>query len=289
MTKDCGLGKTQIALGMMSRYSRIALCFFCSSIAPAAALQNIFAQQWSSLVKTSPASSDSVEADLIRALTADTTNRPSELAILEMVQHLENSSSSIAQPAIAPEIYGRWRLLFTTAPDTASPIQRTATSSPSKFPIYQDIVLDVGGPDTNSDIEQQQQRLVVKQVIQFSEQALLSVNALASTTAYPLPELTERKSTGKVFGLNLLGVSLVGDEATQNSSQPDSRIDFVFDEGYFEVFQNQRIPYPVPFRLPLLRDWVKGWIDITYLSSRLRISRGNKGSLFVLVKEDAEP
>ena len=27
---------------------------------------------------------------------------------------------------------------------------------------------------------------------------------------------------------------------------------------------------------------VKGWIDVTYLSERLRIARGNKGTLFVL-------
>jgi hypothetical protein len=42
----------------------------------------------------------------------------------------------------------------------------------------------------------------------------------------------------------------------------------------------------VPFRSPLFRDWVKGWIDITFLSDRLRISRGNKGTTFVLAKED---
>ena len=43
--------------------------------------------------------------------------------------------------------------------------------------------------------------------------------------------------------------------------------------------------YPVPFRLPVLRDAVKGWIDITYLSDRVRIARGNKGTTFILAKE----
>jgi PAP_fibrillin len=62
---------------------------------------------------------------------------------------------------------------------------------------------------------------------------------------------------------------------------------FVFDEGNFLYKDSFKIPYPVPFRLPLFRDWVKGWIDVTYLSNRLRILSGNKGTTFVLIKEDS--
>lgn len=32
----------------------------------------------------------------------------------------------------------------------------------------------------------------------------------------------------------------------------------------------------------LLGDEAKGWLDTTYLSSQLRISRGNKGTTFIL-------
>jgi hypothetical protein len=85
----------------------------------------------------------------------------------------------------------------------------------------------------------------------------------------------------------VLGVSLVGDEAKEDPNRPNSRINFVFDEGNFD-FRNIRIPYPVPFRLPFLRDAVKGWIDLTFLSDRLRISRGNKGTTFVLLKEEED-
>jgi PAP_fibrillin len=113
----------------------------------------------------------------------------------------------------------------------------------------------------------------------------LRVDALASTSAYPLAELTQRKSTGKVLGLNILGVSLVGNEAQPDPTRPDSRIDFVFDEGKFD-FGSLQLPYPVPFRSALFRDWVKGWIDITWLSDRIRVSRGNKGSTFILIKEE---
>jgi hypothetical protein len=45
-----------------------------------------------------------------------------------------------------------------------------------------------------------------------------------------------------------------------------------------------KVPYPVPFKL--LGDEAKGWLDTTYLSptGALRISKGNKGTTFVLQK-----
>lgn len=217
--------------------------------------------------------------DQLLAVIAQTDQRLSTSEDIDrIVSQLERSAKTIPRPAIANQIYGRWRLLHTSNASTASPIQRKAVDA-SKFAIYQDITLNTKDPDTNDKV------LVVSQVVRFSDTAELRVDALASTSAYPLDELTERKSTGKVLGLNILGVSLVGEEAAPDPNRPDSRIDFVFDEGNFDVF-GLKIPYPVPFRLALFRDWVKGWIDITYLSERVRISRGNKGTTFVLVKED---
>uniref|UniRef100_A0A6U3SB38 Plastid lipid-associated protein/fibrillin conserved domain-containing protein n=1 Tax=Ditylum brightwellii TaxID=49249 RepID=A0A6U3SB38_9STRA len=206
--------------------------------------------------------------------------------IASLVKQLEESSDSISRPAIAPEVMGRWRLLTTTNADTASPIQRKAVDS-TKYKIYQDILLKTISDDNNEITSGEDERLIVSQVVKFSDTAELVVDALASTAAYPLEELTERKSTGKVLGVNVLGVSLVGEEALPDEDRPDSRIDFVFDEGNFN-FNGFNIPYPVPFRNPLFRDWVKGWIDVTYLSDRVRISRGNKGTTFVLAKETDE-
>jgi len=181
---------------------------------------------------------------------------------------------SIPRPAIAPEVYGRWRLLQTTNADTASPIQRKAVDT-TKFDIFQDIVFAENDPES----------LLVRQIVKFSDTNELCVDALASTSAYPLEELTDRERTGKILGLNILGVSMVGDEAEEDEARPDSRVRFVFDEGRFD-FGGFTIPYPVPFRNPLFRDAVKGWIDITYLSDRIRISKGNKGTTFILKKED---
>jgi len=213
-----------------------------------------------------------IEDDLLQAIDNLDGRLANSDRINELVAQLEQQEgASIPQPAIADQIYGRWRLLHTNNANTASPIQRKAVDS-SKFPIYQDIIFN------------DQNQLIVSQVVQFNSDFELRVDALASTSAYPLEELTARKGDGKILGLNVLGVSQVGEEA--EAASQDARIDFVFDEGKFDFGDRFSIPYPVPFRLPILRDAVKGWIDITYLSERVRISRGNKGTTFVLAKEE---
>lgn len=259
---------------------------FCILLGISNGLQNLIPKFSSPFQaqQSSKGKAGDLEKQLLAAITQngegrrlDNSNANDEITAL--VTALEQSKS-IPRPAIAPEVYGRWRLLYTTNADTASPIQRKAVDT-SKFPIYQDIVFSKESNDNN----QQQKKLIVSQVVKFNDKAELRVDALASTSAYPLLELTERKRTGKILGLNILGVSKVGDEAEPDPTRPDSRIDFVFDEGKFD-FGNFELPYPVPFRSALFRDAVKGWIDITFLSERLRISRGNKGSTFILVKED---
>ena len=67
--------------------------------------------------------------------------------------------------------------------------------------------------------------------------------------------------------------------ARTSDSQP-RRISFTFDEGYFESEGGLRLPYPVPFRL--LGDEAQGWLDTEFLSDRLRVSVGSKGTTFVL-------
>ncbi|WVZ65883.1 hypothetical protein U9M48_015174, partial [Paspalum notatum var. saurae] len=75
-------------------------------------------------------------------------------------------------------------------------------------------------------------------------------------------------------------------EATINDGK---RILFRFDRAAFAFkFLPFKVPYPVPFKL--LGDEAKGWLDTTYLShtGNIRISRGNKGTTFVLQKS-ADP
>lgn len=47
-----------------------------------------------------------------------------------------------------------------------------------------------------------------------------------------------------------------------------------------------RVPYPVPFRW--LGDKARGWLDVSYLDEGLRIARGNRGSVFVLVRKKVD-
>ncbi|ERN17088.1 hypothetical protein AMTRI_Chr09g33530 [Amborella trichopoda] len=70
------------------------------------------------------------------------------------------------------------------------------------------------------------------------------------------------------------------------SVKDGKRILFQFDRAAFSFkFLPFKVPYPVPFRL--LGDEAKGWLDTTYLShsGNIRISRGNKGTTFVLQKK----
>ena len=217
-----------------------------------------------------------LENQLLDTINSNSKRLDNSVEINSIVEQLEQSNWGIAEPAISSQVKGRWRLLHTNNAETASPIQRKAVDA-SKYNIYQDIVLRSDNDNT--------ERLIVSQVVKFGDKAQLAVDALASTSEYPLEELTARKGTGKILGINILGVSKVGDEAVEDVNRPNSRIVFVFDEGNFN-FDGFKVPYPVPFRLPIFRDAVKGWIDITYLSDRIRVSRGNKGTTFVLLKED---
>ncbi|KAH9618140.1 hypothetical protein KSS87_008493 [Heliosperma pusillum] len=70
------------------------------------------------------------------------------------------------------------------------------------------------------------------------------------------------------------------------SIKDGKRILFRFDRAAFAFkFLPFKVPYPVPFKL--LGDEANGWLDTTYLSDsgNIRISRGNKGTTFVLQKE----
>eukprot|EP00270_Netrium_digitus_P007951 TRINITY_DN2339_c0_g1_i4.p1 TRINITY_DN2339_c0_g1~~TRINITY_DN2339_c0_g1_i4.p1 ORF type:complete len:427 (+),score=68.97 TRINITY_DN2339_c0_g1_i4:44-1282(+) len=159
--------------------------------------------------------------------------------ISDSVEVLE-ANGGLPDPTEQPALEGRWQLMYTTRPGTASPIQRTFVGVDA-FKVFQEIVL------TGTDDPR------VSNIVEFSESfGLLKVQAAASV------------GSGR-------------------------RINFQFDRAAFELkFWPYRLPYPVPFRL--LGDEAKGWLDTTYLSPSgdLRISRGNKGTTFILQKELTE-
>jgi len=69
--------------------------------------------------------------------------------------------------------------------------------------------------------------------------------------------------------------------ASGSFDEATGRLAFTFDDAYLTAF-GLRIPYPVPFRL--LGDEASGYLDTRYVSDTLRVSKGNKGTTFILRK-----
>jgi len=182
----------------------------------------------------------SLEAALLEALIGvqgrgRNASRTQLLDVAEAVSALE-ATEGVVDPTGSPLIEGRWQLMYTTRPGTASPIQRTFVGVDA-FTVFQEIVLN-GTEDPR-----------VSNIVQFSKDiGELKVEAAASVNS-------------------------------------GNRILFRFDKAAFSLkFLPFKVPYPVPFKL--LGDEAKGWLDTTYLSPKgnIRISKGNKGTTFVLQK-----
>ncbi|CAM9098916.1 unnamed protein product [Chrysoparadoxa australica] len=214
-----------------------------------------------------------LEDKLFQAVSAvggrSSSSKQQQQEIESAISALE-AAGGILRPACSPTVNGRWRLLYTLQGGdraSASPIQKGFVGVKG-FGIYQNIDLTGQVPS-------------VTNVVDFGEKVgALEVQAVASTVDRPLAGFTPRAGDGKIFGIPLFGVS-----ETKPPKDPAARIDFKFDQAGFDLIPLPiSIPYPVPFRL--LGDDVKGWIDITYLSPRLRLSRGDTGTTFVLQKEE---
>ncbi|KAL0435482.1 UNVERIFIED_CONTAM: putative plastid-lipid-associated protein 12, chloroplastic [Sesamum radiatum] len=150
------------------------------------------------------------------------------------VQKLENLEG-VADPTGSSLIEGRWQLMFTTRPGTASPIQRTFVGVDS-FSVFQEVYLRTDDPR-------------VSNIVKFSD---------------VIGELKVEWRQSKMGNGSSSGLT---------------------EQPFPSNFSSFKVPYPVPFRL--LGDEAKGWLDTTYLSQsgNIRISRGNKGTTFVLQKE----
>ncbi|CAL8460873.1 g404 [Coccomyxa elongata] len=184
-------------------------------------------------------------------------------ALNAAVDELERDGG-IQAPTSSPLLEGRWKLLYTSRPGTASPIQQTFVGVQA-FSVYQEIVVGDSGVRVNN-------------IVSFGDKiGQLKVEAEANTDSRPLLGFTPRK--GK-------GLPIFGKSKTDPPAKKDMRIDFQFDRAAFDFrFLPFKVPYPVPFKL--LGDETKGWIDITYLSPNgdFRLSRGNKGTLFILTRD----
>jgi hypothetical protein len=199
--------------------------------------------------------------------------------VTNLITVLEESTVD-TNPTDNPLLDGTWKLLFTSTPRTNSPIQKTFTSKDS-VTVFQVINLKNTSNSFSKGLPDVSNTVVFGGGLSedsSSSGVRLRITALASTSNRKLVE--PRKGDGRIFGFNIFGVS-----SSQPPRNPGDRIDFAFQEAWFEGPSLPfTIPYPVPFKL--LGDEAKGWLDVTYVSKNLRISRGNKGTTFVLVKAD---
>merc|ERR1719387_1998404 len=225
------------------------------------------------LSQSSSAATSALEGSLRQALQENGSKRsvaPEDRAegavIGECIDALE-LDGGVRNPTSSGLLDGRWRLLFTTRPGTSSPIQRAFTGVEA-FSIFQDISLS-------------NERPKVDNVVVFGDEAgVLRVEAEAVTDSRPRAGFVPRRGAG---------IPIFGKSDSSPPSCADKRIDFQFSKAAFDLKALPfKIPYPVPFRL--LQDESKGWLDTTYLSpcGTFRISRGNKGTVFVLQKQQAE-
>lgn len=149
------------------------------------------------------------------------------------------ADGGVAGPAALPEVIdGKWRLLYTSRPGSASPIQRAFTGVES-FRIYQEIALGGGGSGSGSTGDGGDTPRV-NNIVDFGPKVgYLIVQAEASTDARPLPGFTPRRGEGLPFGI-------MGRSFNKPPSRPDSRIDFQFDRAAFH-FNFLPFPFTIPY------------------------------------------
>lgn len=190
-----------------------------------------------------------------------------ESAVLAAVAGLEAAAAARGAPgaAASPLLEGNWRLLFTSKSrfDARAPLgARVGGDRPGLEALF-------GAPGAASSSPVQR-----------------SIVENASFSVYQNIRLLQ--SPPCVENVVLFGdageLMLRADASLPGAAQPE-RLAFRFSGGWLEAYRlpvvgRVRVPYPVPF--DLLGDEAKGWLDTTYLSQRLRVSRGNKGTVFVL-------
>ena len=192
----------------------------------------------------------------------------SSTAIENTVAELLSTGDGIANPALDPAIEGDWTLVHISSSDfdPRNPLGRRVDGTSPGLEGFLSAL--TGGDSVTAASSSPIQRAVTSAFA-------VSQNIVGLAGGSGRVEQLVRTPLGELH-LNAA--------ATVSDSRPE-RIDFAFDEGFFEFSGTGfRVPYPVPFRL--LGKEAAGFLDTLYLSEALRISKGNKGSTFVLARND---
>eukprot|EP00518_Triparma_eleuthera_P010068 CAMPEP_0182483980 /NCGR_PEP_ID=MMETSP1319-20130603/42527_1 /TAXON_ID=172717 /ORGANISM="Bolidomonas pacifica, Strain RCC208" /LENGTH=251 /DNA_ID=CAMNT_0024685845 /DNA_START=89 /DNA_END=842 /DNA_ORIENTATION=+ len=215
------------------------------------------------LTSTSSYTYTAPEQALLNSLTSPTASAETIRSNIETLCSLPPPSPNFKDPAAGGKLNGRWELVYQSSPSTSSPVQRLLTSSlrrgvsaydsSSSTKIFQDV--DLTG------------RRAIDIVVSAPGLAV-NVTALAGAGCEGgVPGVEGRRGSGRVLGLNVLGVSS-NDPEDDTTEWGKVRVDFLFDAGEVTLW-GRKFPYPVPFRLKALRDNFIGWIDTVYLGEAL--------------------
>lgn len=188
------------------------------------------------------------------ALTAEQVEDVHRLAT-----ELEASAPADADTNASPLLPGRWRVLYQGKPG-GDKVEFFSVKSWQRY-------LSGDGPSP------------IQNLVSGSS----SVSRL-----YQVVQFDQGRDAGRI--LNVVDASpaaVVAIEASLEDKPQRNRLGFRFSGGtiLLRTLWNATLslPYPVPFEL--LGDNAKGWLQTDYITPRLRLSRGNKGSLFVLAPE----
>jgi hypothetical protein len=163
---------------------------------------------------------------------------------------LTQKNTKTTDPTLREALDGRWRLLYTSRPGTASPIQRSFVGVDA-FSIFQEVFLREGsGGDDDGDGDDDVAR--VNNVVDFGPSiGFLRVEAEASTQSRPLPGFTPRAGAG---------LPLFGRSETYPPARPHSRIDFQFDRAAFHF---RALPFTVRVQFFFVFFWcVLFWLVV---------------------------
>ena len=194
--------------------------------------------------------------------SCDTLQNSEEQRLNSAVQNLNGHSTTST-------LVGNWKLLYTTKSDfdPANPLgKREDGTAPGFEKLFSLLNFPGAGARESWSSSSPIQRLVT---------------SIEAVSIYQNIALSDDNS-GRVDQLvkNPAGDTVLCLSAAATVDPASRRINFAFDLAYFVLPGGLRLPYPVPFRL--LGEESRGYLDTEFVSERLRISRGNKGTTFVL-------
>mmetsp|Transcript_27375 Transcript_27375/g.45764 ORF Transcript_27375/g.45764 Transcript_27375/m.45764 type:complete len:298 (+) Transcript_27375:128-1021(+) len=234
--------------------------------------RKIGVQRVTASVQPSTGDVTQAEATILKTLSGMSSRGQSgsdaqKAAVAQALDVLERSGG-ISDPALSPLVEGKWQLLYTSKSsfDIKNPLGKRVDGTK---PGLEGVISNLFGETVAKGLE------ASSSPIQRTVTSLDAFEVSQDITFEPSdPRVDQIVRFGDAGRLRLSAAA---------SRSPDNmrRIDFAFDLAYFEFkILPFRIPYPVPFKL--LGNEAKGWLDTIYLSETLRISRGNKGTTFVL-------